>query len=95
MKDYTYRYSVSMTTVQGFNTPAGWATASRVGHRIPAGLSGKPNVAKLERYVADYNASILPGGCNAHLGLNARCTAASIYDHQSMAVVAVFVATGA
>lgn len=90
MKDFTFRYSVSMVTVQGFNTPAGWATRSRAGSRIPAYLSGPPNAAKLARYVDDYNASLRPGGCNAHLGLGARCVAATIRDHQAGTVVAVF-----
>lgn len=90
MRDYRYRYSVSMTTVTGYNTPAGWNTTSRPGARIPKGMGGKPTDAKLARYVADYNASLDPGGCNAHVGPNGRCTAATIYDHDEQKVVATW-----
>lgn len=90
MRDFAYRYSVSMTTLVGYNTPCGWATKSRIGHRIPKGLGGIPTNAKLARWVADYNASLLPGGVNSHIGPNGHCLVASIRDHQTDAVVATW-----
>lgn len=93
MKDYVYRYSVKIITVQGFNTPAGWATRSRVGHAVPPVLTGKPTDAKLAQYVRDYNASILPGGCNSHVGPGGRATLASIFDHHTNRVVATWSAS--
>lgn len=67
-RDLTYRYSVEMTTVAGYNTPAGWPTRNRNGDRRPAELLGKPTDGKLRQYVLDYNVSLHPGAVNAHLG---------------------------
>jgi hypothetical protein len=83
MRDYTFRYSVEMKIANGYMTPAGWATRSRVGATVPAYLAGKPSAAKLARYVADYNASLKPGGVNEHLGPGARCLSARILDHNN------------
>lgn len=41
-----------------YYTPAAW----------PSKHLGRPTVANLARYVADFEASTLPGGVNAHLG---------------------------
>jgi hypothetical protein len=83
MKDYSYRYSVRMTLTKGFMTPSGWATRSRIGHAIPPYLAGPPTAAKLARYVADYNESLLPDGVNSHIGPSGYATAASIFDHHN------------
>lgn len=90
MRDYTYRYSVKLTTVTGYNTPAGWATRTSRAHPVPAFLTGKPTDGKLARYVADYNASIVPGGVNAHIGPGGRAVAATIFDHNTDTVVATW-----
>ena len=89
--DYVYRYSLRMTLARGYATPSGWATRSRVGHKIPAYLAGAPTAEKLRRYVLDYNESLLPGGANAHIGIDGRCVAAVIVDHRNGgAIVAEF-----
>lgn len=80
MRDYTYRYAVVVRPVSGYQTPSGWATRSRVGHQVPPYLTGKPTDAKLARWVADYHASLLPGGVNSHLGDGARLLAAEVRD---------------
>lgn len=92
-RDYTYRYSVRVQPVRGSHTPAGWDTRSRAGRRIPAWQAGKPTPGKLAQWVADFNASVQPGGVNEHLGPDARLVAASIYDHQIGAVVATWART--
>ena len=79
-RSYTFRYSVELTTLTGYNTPAGWPTTNRVGDHRPKELLGRPTDAKLARYVADYNASLEPGGANAHIGPSGRATAACIKD---------------
>jgi hypothetical protein len=90
----TYRYSVQMSIVRGYATPAGWGTRSRLGHTVPAALAGKPTDAKLAQYVADYNASLEAGGCNSHIGASGACVAAAITDHNTGAVVARYQAGG-
>lgn len=90
MKDYTYRYSVQLICLTGYNTPAGWATRSRIGHALPSKLTGKPNGKKLAAYVADYNASLSPNGVNSHIGLNGTAVRAYITDHQTKTVVATW-----
>jgi hypothetical protein len=93
-RDYRFRYSVEMTIVEGAITPAGWPTRNRVGDHRPAALLGKPTHAKLAQYVADYNASIQPGGVNSHIGAGGRCIAARNVDHDNdRAVVAAWRAT--
>jgi hypothetical protein len=39
---------------------------------------GRPTEANLEKHVQAYNASVEPGGCNAHLGPKATAVAAVI-----------------
>jgi hypothetical protein len=77
--DFRYRYSVQLFTVTGRQTPAGWQVGKRFGHK---GL-GQPNAAKLAQYVADYNASVQPDGCNAHLGAGAVAIGAVVKDHDN------------
>lgn len=90
-RDYTFRYSVELTLVSGYATPAGWPTRNRIGDRRPAEMLGKPNDAKLARYVADYNASLAPEGVNSHIGPRGAAVAARILDHHNdRAVVATW-----
>jgi hypothetical protein len=87
----SFRYSVEVTTNTGGHTPAGWPTRNRAGSRVPSALLGKPNAAKLAQWVADFNASLLPGGCNAHIGTGGTITSARIIDHDNnRAIVATF-----
>lgn len=79
-RSIAFRFSVKMTTVTGFNTPAGWQTRQ----------AGRPNAKNLAAYVALYNRSLLPGGCNAHLGPGAECVAAELRDHDRMETVATW-----
>lgn len=84
MADTTYRYSVQMILAVGYATPSGWPTRNRIGDRRPASILGRPNDAKLAAYVADYNASLVPGGVNSHIGDRGRCVSAQIVDHYSI-----------
>lgn len=88
---YRFRYSVEVVVKRGGHTPAGWPTRNRAGDNRPASMLGKPNAAKLAQYVADFNASLLPGGCNDHIGTDGTVIAARIVDHDNdRAVVASF-----
>lgn len=83
MKDITFRYTVHLLLNRGRMDPIGWPTRPRAGMYLPLSLRGTPNAAKLAQYVRDYNASLQPGGCNEHLGIESRATAAAIYDHST------------
>jgi len=88
---YRYRYSVEMVLARGAMTPIGWDVKSSRGRRGPVRGLGQPNAANLARYMADYNASLQPGGVNAHLGLSAIATSARILDHDNdRAIVATW-----
>lgn len=82
-RDVTFRYSVQMTLATGYATPAGWPTRNRIGDLRPKEILGTPNDAKLARYVADYNDSLIPDGVNSHIGQRGRCVAAVIVDHNN------------
>lgn len=64
----------------------------RVGHS-PAGWSvkhsGSPTDESLAKYVADYEASTLPGGVNEHLGVT-RVSSARVVHQSSGEVVATY-----
>jgi hypothetical protein len=82
-RSVAYRFSVRMSVVHGFVTPAGWESKH----------AGRPNAANLAKYVELFNASLLPGGCNAHLGESTRCVAAELVDHcRGNAVIATWAA---
>lgn len=54
----TPTYRVETFTPGVYSTPTGWPTKH----------CGRPSDATLARYVADFEESCQPGGCNAHLG---------------------------
>lgn len=74
---------VIRTTDTGYvgNTPGVWKSK----------YYGKPTAANLAAYVATFNASLLPGGCNAHIGPEGALTEAYIIDqYNDDKVVAVW-----
>lgn len=88
---YRFRYSVEVVVIRGGHTPAGWPTSNRGGDRRPAALLGKPTAAKLAQYVADFNASLVPGGINEHIGTAGSIISARILDHDNnRAIVATW-----
>lgn len=62
-------------------TPAGWSTRDY----------GPPNKANLRKYLVAYNASISPGGANAHLGAQHKATKAAIMTNGPGSMLVAFV----
>lgn len=70
------KYAVRMT-VAGFGiTPACWNSQQ----------AGRPTAENLRRYVAAFEASTEPGGCNAHLGVT-KVLEADIRENEFMGAV--------
>lgn len=72
-RDRAIRYTVRMSLVSGFATPAEYRSKHY----------GRASDAGLANYVTSYNESILPGGVNAHIGPSGRCYAATLTDHNT------------
>lgn len=57
-------YSIGYRVDRGLFTPGEWRSKAR--GQVPG--MGRPNVENLAAHVAHLEASMKPGGCNAHLG---------------------------
>ncbi len=72
------RFIIKIKLASGaYNTPMEWRV--RRNGVIPA--DGTPNAANVDKWVKVFEASLQPGGCNAHCGPD-KVTAVSIIDQK-------------
>lgn len=72
-RDRMCLYRLEITVASGWRvTPMEWRTRA---HKLYGPGYGKPSVANITRWVEAYEASMRPGGPNAHLGQDQVLTA--------------------